>query len=85
MEEKFGLILNSLPDVSICLSVSISHINILYTVVCLVGSSPDAVLKTLQESFQGIQVSLLLAWSLTPARLSLNTPPNNRLIKHVFY
>ena len=55
MEEKIGLILNSLPDVSICLSVSISHINILYTVVYLVGSSLDAVLKTLQESFQGIQ------------------------------
>ena len=75
--------LNSSPDVSICLSVSISHINILYTVVDLVGSSPDAVVKTLQESFQGIQLSLLLAWSLTPARLTLNTPPNNRLIKHV--
>ena len=58
MEEKIGLMLNSLPDVSICLSVSISHINILYTVVYLVGSSLDAVLKTLQESFQGIQAGL---------------------------
>ena len=55
MEEKIGLMLNSSPDVSICLSVSISHINILYTVVYLVGSSPDAVVK---ESFQGIQLSL---------------------------
>ena len=56
MEEKIGLLIlnevNSLQNVSICLSVSISHINILYIVVYLV----DVVLKTL--------VSLLCALGL---------------------